>query len=73
MPLVKAYADDHTCPVCGKMFICYYKDMWAYKKNYNGKDYIYCSWSCLQRHRRQVETERARKPERRGRPKKDDR
>lgn len=72
MPLVKAYADDHVCPVCGKDFICYYKDLWVYKRNWNNKEWIYCSWGCMQKHRRATDEQQAKKPERRGRRKKDD-
>ena len=72
MGLKKPYADVYNCPVCGKEFICYIKDQWAYKGYFDGEK-VLCSWTCMQAMRRKVEADRARKAERRGRRKKDDR
>ena len=54
----KLYADGYKCPVCGKEFVCYMKDMWAYKGCFGTKELVFCSWGCMQKMRRAHESRR---------------
>ena len=44
-----------ACPVCGKIFQCYYVDTWAYAKVWFGKQYVMCSWSCFREKEKEME------------------
>ena len=65
MKTKKIYADSYICPVCGKEFVCGWKELWVYKGYFGGtNDILLCSWTCM----RKMETRK-----RTGRRKKDDR
>lgn len=53
----KLFMDGYVCPVCGKEFVCYMKDMWVYKCGIGTKEYVFCSWGCMQKARREREAE----------------
>ena len=63
----KEFADEYICPVCGTYFICPHKSMWVYKKTFYNKEHIFCSYRCMQKKKADIEAERAKKPNRRGR------
>lgn len=45
-----------TCPECGKKFFCPDASTWAYKLRMGEKSVRrYCSWSCLQKARKEKE------------------
>ena len=46
---------EMTCPVCGKVFHCYYVDTWAYARVWYGKQYVMCSWSCFREKEKEME------------------
>lgn len=38
------------CPVCGKAFYCDNIDLWQYKRKIaNGRNVVFCTWSCLRK------------------------
>lgn len=59
---------EHTCPVCGKLFICQNAEEWVYKKQWYNKKYLCCSWSCYRKINNEMEAKRSK----RGRKKKID-
>lgn len=57
-----------TCPVCGKIFHCYYVDDWTYKKQWFNKKYVFCSWTCFRKKEKELQDKRTK----RGRKKKEE-
>ena len=51
-----------TCPVCGKTFVVYSVAAWTYKRYHKDGNIVFCSWGCLQKHKRMIEEERLKKP-----------
>lgn len=41
----KKWANEKTCPVCGKDFIMSHADLWTYKIDSR----YYCSWTCYRK------------------------
>ncbi len=46
------YLTEIKCPVCGKIFIRRSIE-WAYKLQHYNKKYYFCSWTCLQKFRKE--------------------
>ena len=66
MKTKKIYADSYVCPICGKEFVCTWKELWVYKGYFGGtNDILLCSWTCM----RKMEAEKARTKKRKGRRK----
>ena len=40
--------DEMICPECERMFICWDRGAWRYKKTINGLPKFWCSYSCFQ-------------------------
>ena len=38
---------ETECSVCGKRFIIY--PDWVYKKTYDNREKVFCSWSCMRK------------------------
>ena len=39
--------DEMICPQCGKMFICWDRGAWKYRKTIKGFPRFFCKWSCF--------------------------
>ena len=44
--LMQKLFDEIICPNCKKMFICWDRGAWKYKKTINGFPRFFCKWSC---------------------------
>lgn len=38
--------NEKKCPVCGKIFVCYFTSAWTYKMTHLNATYVMCSWTC---------------------------
>ena len=49
---MRSLFDEKRCDCCGKNFVCPDIAAWRYKKTQRRGYLIFCSWSCLEKHRR---------------------
>lgn len=60
--------NEKVCPVCGKVFVCYFAKSWTYRYIHKNQLYVMCSWTCYEKFRKDAES----KQKKRGRKKRED-